>query len=211
MAKISLNNNHKIILLINLLFLLHIFLPKFCNAHHDLKNSVVEAIQKISPASKSGLISGDILLSIRNKKIHSRSDYHAIIKNFAAGDTIHLTIWRDGKKLKTSISTREFPIELAGDLAYRLMGISVKDLSYSNRRNFGTDRQEGFIITSIDKKSYLAGIGVMPGDIIRQIDELTISDNEDFKKAIVKYRKKESIVILLQRNDHGYYITVKLL
>ena len=35
-------------------------------------------------------------------------------------------------------------------------------------------------------------------------------NKDDFKKAIVKYRQRSSVVILLQRGDQGYYITVRL-
>ena len=37
-----------------------------------------------------------------------------------------------------------------------------------------------------------------------------IENKDDFKKAIVKYRQRRSVVILLQRGDQGYYITLKL-
>jgi serine protease Do len=56
----------------------------------------------------------------------------------------------------------------------------------------------------------LARIGAEPGDVIRQIDDFTIQNAEDFKKAIVKFRGKNSMVLLLQRGDQGYYITVNL-
>jgi serine protease Do len=56
----------------------------------------------------------------------------------------------------------------------------------------------------------LARIGAEPGDVIRQIDDFTIQNSEDFKKAIVKFRGKNSMVLLLQRGDQGYYITVNL-
>ena len=42
------------------------------------------------------------------------------------------------------------------------------------------------------------------------MDEITINNTRDFKKAIIKYRWKESVVILLQREDSGYYITLQL-
>ena len=41
------------------------------------------------------------------------------------------------------------------------------------------------------------------------IDEVTINNTDDFKKAIIKYRWKESVVILLQRGGSGYYITLQ--
>ena len=66
------------------------------------------------------------------------------------------------------------------------------------------------MISKIKKNSYLAGIGARPGDVIRRIDDLTIQNSEDFKKAIIKYRGKKSMVLLLQRGEQGYYITVSL-
>ena len=53
------------------------------------------------------------------------------------------------------------------------------------------------MISEINKKSHLAGIGVRPGDVIRKIDDYAIKNTEDFKKAIIKYRQKNSVVRLL--------------
>ena len=44
----------------------------------------------------------------------------------------------------------------------------------------------------------------------QEIDETGIEDIDDFKKAVIKYRKKSSVIILLFRGDQGYHITVKL-
>jgi serine protease Do len=46
--------------------------------------------------------------------------------------------------------------------------------------------------------------------VIRQIDDYTIQTSEDFKKAVIKSRRKNTIVLLLQRGEQGYYITVTL-
>ena len=46
--------------------------------------------------------------------------------------------------------------------------------------------------------------------MIRKIDDFAIVNTEDFEKAIIKYRQKNSVVLLLQRGDQGYYITVNL-
>jgi len=101
-------------------------------------------------------------------------------------------------------------MELAEDLAFRLMGIRVENLTEETRKHFQTFAREGVVISEIDGRSDLAKIGARPGDVIRQIDDTAITDKEEFKKAIVKYRQKRSVVILLQRGDQGYYITLKL-
>jgi S1-C subfamily serine protease len=101
-------------------------------------------------------------------------------------------------------------MELAEDLAFRLMGIRVENSTPQTRKAYQTAVRHGVFISEIDSRSQLASIGARPGDVIRQIDDMTINNKDDFKKAAVKYRHRQSLVILLQRGGQGYYITVKL-
>ena len=174
------------------------------------KGVMVKALEPDSPASSAGLKEGDIILAIGNKKIASVQDYWSVKKTYAAGDTLKAKIWRNGKTETARIKSRVFPVEMAEDLALRLMGIRVEDLSPENRKYYRIAVRQGVIISEIDRRSDLARIGARPGDVIRQIDDAAIKNKDDFKKAIVKYRQRRSMVILLQRGDQGYYITVRL-
>ncbi len=174
------------------------------------KGVMVKAVEPRSPAQEAGLKEGDIILSIGNKNIDSVGDYWSVQKTYAAGDTLSAKVWTDGKTKTVSVKTKVFPMELAEDLAFRLLGIRVVNLTTQNRKYYQTPARKGVIINEIDKSSYLARIGARPGDVIRQIDDFPIEDTEGFNKAIIKYRQKSSVVLLLQRGDQGYYITVNL-
>jgi Do/DeqQ family serine protease len=175
------------------------------------KNGVmVKALEADSPASRAGLQEGDIILAIGSKKIASVQDYRSVKKTYAAGDTLKAQIWRNGQTETVHIKSRVFPTEMAEDLALRLMGIRVENLTPENRRNYRIQVRQGVVISEIDGRSDLARIGARPGDVILQIDDAAIVNKDDFKKAIVKYRQRQSVVILLQRGDQGYYITVRL-
>jgi serine protease Do len=174
------------------------------------KGVMVKAVEPKSPASTAGLKEGDIILSIDKRKIASVQDYWSVNKSYAAGDSFETQIWRDGKIKTVSLKTRVFPMELAEDLAFRLIGIRVEDLTPENRKRYQTSARQGVVISELDRRSYLAGIGAQPGDVIRQIDDMTIANKDEFKKAAVKYRQKRSVVVLLQRGEQGYYITIKL-
>jgi Do/DeqQ family serine protease len=169
---------------------------------------IVTSIEPKSPAKKAGLHEGDIILSVADKKIVDVSDYESVTKSLAAGDIMEADIWRDGKKQTITVKTSIFPVEMAEDLAFRLLGIKVADLTPKNRQTFRIDAHEGVVISQIEKNSYLASIGARSGDVIRQLDDLTIQNSDDFKKAIVKLRGKKSMVLLIQRGGQGYYITV---
>jgi len=174
----------------------------------DLKGVIVTSVEPKSPAQKAGLQESDIILSIGNKKIDSVGDYQSVAKSLAAGNTLEAEFRRNGKKKTAIVKTRVFPIELADDLAYRILGIKVGDLTRKNRRRYQISAREGVMISDIKKNSDLADIGARPGDVIRQIDDYSIENSEDFKKAIIKFRNKKSMVLLLQRGDQGYYITL---
>ncbi len=171
-------------------------------------------MEKNSPADKAGIREGDMILSIGDKNIRTSEDYHSIMKDFASGDTLKMEILRNGKKMNISLTAILFPPEMAASLAYDLFGIKVENISPSRipdsqiGRGRTTVPDEGAVISEIRRDAYLARIGVRPGDIIRQIDETAVKDTKDFEKAVIKYRNKSSVVILVQRGGQEYYITV---
>ncbi|HEA67464.1 MAG TPA: PDZ domain-containing protein, partial [Desulfobacterales bacterium] len=174
-------------------------LAKYLNVS-DGEGVLIKAVIKKGPAQNAGIQKGDILLSIGAKRIFSNKEYNTEMRNVAAGDTIKIRILRKDEERIFTVNAAVFPIELALDLAQKLLGISVKDRSMN----------KGVVISEINRRSYLFQIGVRTGDVIRQLDEIKVKNIKDFQKAIVHYRKKRSVVILLQRGDQGYYITVKL-
>jgi S1-C subfamily serine protease len=51
---------------------------------------------------------------------------------------------------------------------------------------------------------------VRPGDVIRQVEDLPVTDQDAFRRAIVKYRDRPTVLLLLQRGQQRYYLTVTL-
>ena len=175
-----------------------------------IKGVLVKKAEKSGPAGKAGIREGDIILSIKTRDIISEKDFHRAMIAHSAGEKIDITIWRNGKTKTVSVKTSVFPKELALDLAYNLLGISVENLSTKNRYTYKAMAKQGVLISDLNRQSFLAGRGARPGDVIRQIDDITIKNIKDFEEAIIKYRQKNSLVIVLQRGDQLYKITVKL-
>ncbi len=161
---------------------------------------LVKFVEKESPAAKGGVVERDIITKIDEKTIASKRDFASRIKEYANGDTIRFKILHLKKEKNVFVKVRLFPEDKAPELGYTLLGIRVE--SYS--------KKQGVIITEIADSSHLAKIGVEKGDLIRQIDEMAINSESDFNKAIIKYRLKDSVVVLLQRGQNIYYLTVRL-
>ncbi|MEZ4528335.1 MAG: Do family serine endopeptidase [Desulfobacterales bacterium] len=163
---------------------------------------MVRSVDPGSPAQKAGIAEGDVIVSADRQTIRSTGDFYAVMKGISPGDTLNLTLLRGGKTWKTSLKASAFPVEQAAGLGYERLGVKVENL----RQQGG----EGAVISEVRRDSHLARIGVRPGDVIRQMDEMPIRNTADFEKAVLKYRNKSSVVVLLQRGERGYYITVRM-
>ncbi|MDY6790680.1 MAG: Do family serine endopeptidase [Thermodesulfobacteriota bacterium] len=171
---------------------------------------LVKAVEKNSPANRAGIRNGDIIISINHINIHSFEEYHTVMRGFAEGDLLSISIWRNNKTINVKPVARLFPLKLAPNLAYILLGLKVENLNAKNRLYYKTIEKKGVVISQLNRDSYLSEIGAKPGDIIRQIDDLTINNTNDFYKAMVKCRQKKSIILLLQRGGQGYYLAVEI-
>ncbi len=168
---------------------------------------LVTEIEEGSPASESDIHVGDIIVALGKNTISSTEDYFFYIKGFFKGQSIPVRLLRKGKDKTVMVEASAFPMEKADELALKLMGIRVAD---QENTRIASRHREGVVITEIRQNAFLAQVGARPGDIIRQIDDVTIKDTDDFRKAVVKNRMKKTVVILLQRENQLYHITIKL-
>ncbi len=170
---------------------------------------LVSDVTDDSPAREAGLQSGDVVTAIGKRRVTSRETYHAIVADFAAGDVISIVVRRGDKTHTFQVRSRTFPEELAEDLAYRSLGVRVEEISSIARLKYRIAAEDGVLVTEVRPGSYLDRIGARPGDVIRRINELPVTTLNDFKKAVIKYRQRESAALLIQRGNQQYYVTVK--
>ncbi len=184
-------------------------LARYLGLPDNVKGVLAREVEIGSPAEKAGILAGDVILSVADVPVESEDSFVSSLRKFAAGDQIVFDVMTNGKRRRATLTATVFPLEKAMDLSERLLGIRVEDLTRTNRKKYNVGAEEGVVITKVAENSYLSRIGVLPGDTILKIDETAVQNVEVYKEAIVKYRMKSSAVILLQRGDRGYYITVR--
>ena len=171
---------------------------------------VVKDIEQTGPAAKAGIKEGYVILAIGDQKIQSVSDYEYAMRGRSEGETIEVRLRRNRKEKDISVEAGIFPERLAMKLAYQLIGVEVVGIDEKNQFQQPIQANSGVVISAVDPNSELARIGVRPGDVILKINDLSLKSLSDFKDAVIKYRWKESVVVLLQRADRGYYITLQI-
>jgi S1-C subfamily serine protease len=171
---------------------------------------LINKVYSNSPAEQSGLRPGDIVVGLGRKPVSSLEDYRSILKDASVGETLPVTYLRKEKENQATITPSAFPIDLSMELAQDLFGISVSEKTRDRWGRTQSRFSGGVVVVSVTPNAYLARIGVSSGDVIHAIDEMTVSDIETFKKAVLKYRLKNTVVMLIERNGRLYNVTVEL-
>jgi serine protease Do len=78
----------------------------------DAAGQTLPAITPGSPAEKAGLKSGDIVLSIEGTTVDSEHPLDALLTSFAPGQSVKLTILRDGKQIDVTVTLGTRPKNL---------------------------------------------------------------------------------------------------
>ncbi|MFP4226594.1 MAG: Do family serine endopeptidase, partial [Desulfobacterales bacterium] len=171
---------------------------------------VIKGVEPGSPAANAGIKEGDVVLAIDDQSIHNVSDYEYAMREHSEGEIIAVTLRRNRSEKTFKVKASVFPERLAMKLAHQLLGVKVVGMDEKNRFKASIPASSGVIVSEVDTNSELARIGVRPGDVIRKINDAKLKNLADFKNAVIKYRWKESLVLLLQRGDRGYYITLQV-
>ncbi|MFQ6111038.1 MAG: Do family serine endopeptidase [Nitrospinota bacterium] len=162
-----------------------------------------------SPAEEAGLRRGDIILAIGNKEVESRDDYLAEVSSFTVNDEVPMTFLRGGKRLSRVLVARELPLELASEFAREWLGLRVGPITEEAIRRYRLYTRSGVLIEEVYRGSPSGKVGLLPGDVIRQMNQQVIKDMDDFKRAMVKARLFRSVLLLVQRRTDGYYLTLE--
>ena len=72
-----------------------------------VEGAYIVAVDGDSCAAKAGLKEGDIITRMEDTEIHSSSDLIQAKKDYTAGDTVHLTVYRGGEELQMVITFDE--------------------------------------------------------------------------------------------------------
>ena len=176
----------------------------------DLQGVLISHVEEGSPAHEAGLSQGDLILTLGRHKLSGTDDYYSSARAISPGESIRLSVWRKGAMQDLEIRTRPYPSEQVTKMAWRRLGIEIKNIDTSLRRRFRISADKGVVITAVRSGSPLATIGVQPGDTLLQIDSKPVGDDNDFSTAMVNSLLKSAILVLVQRGEQLYHLNVRM-
>ncbi len=168
----------------------------------DLNGSVVSQVLPGSPAEKAGVETGDVIVSVNDNPVENSSDLRNAIGFLPVGETVRLTILRDGRRrdLKVTIAASD----AGDDLGERLAGVVLGPITRDHPL-FGQVR--GVEVLAVERGAPADRAGLRPGDIITSINRRPVTNRKEVVRALKQ--KGDTLLLHLLRGDGAMFLVVK--
>lgn len=176
------------------------------------KGALVSEVQKGSPAEKSGIQVGDIVLRVNGTATSDSREVQQAVLGVKVGEKVEVTVWRDGKELTLDVRTAELPAEAVASVEpggrEHPLGLGLQTLTPELAARLGVPRaQRGAVVTEVRPGSVAAEAGIREGDVLASVDRKPISTAEEAVKQLSEKRSGGHLVRIL-RGDAALFIGI---
>ena len=172
------------------------------------EGSLITQVTPNSPAAKSGLKSGDVILKYNGSAISRTSDLLNYLNRTLPNQVIQLQVLRDDKVRNISATLTTAPddtpakVEQTAQQKGPVLGVTIRNLTANEQSQL--DVKGGILVQEVKLGGIAAQSRMIAGDIITQINNKTILNSDDFIKSVSEL-KKGSIarVSIIRQNQHA--------
>lgn len=180
----------------------------------EARGALVGDVTPDSPAARSRLARGDIILALDGEPIADSGDLRMKVSLTAPGTTVKLAVFRQGKELaleaklealREGADAEQQPRDHRGAME----GVSVVDASDELMRELGLPRStQGAVVTNVMETSPAAEAGLRRGDVIQEVDRRAVASAQEIQKAI-EAAGNRPVLLLVNRRGRTLYIVVE--
>jgi serine protease Do len=179
----------------------------------EVRGALVGDVSPDSPAQRSGLQKGDIILELNGKPVESANQLRMNISMMSPDAAVTLKVFRSGAEREVAVKLAELPTQEASvqndgkGAKSSLSGISVEDLDAQTAHQIGVPANTaGVVVTDISPSSPAVDSGLERGDVIQEVNRQPVKNTSDFERAM--QNSKDQTLLLVNRQGSTMYVAV---
>jgi serine protease Do len=169
------------------------------------------------PAERAGLQVGDVVTEFAGKPVDSPKTLGRLVAEQDSGSRVELTVYRNGESREISVELGELEAPTVasaspaqGDDVGTAVGLSLRDLSQADREQLGLDATiRGAIVVGVEDGSLAARQGILPGDVIVQVNQEPVASAQEASAALADSRAEgRRALLLVRRGDAQRFVAL---
>jgi serine protease Do len=179
------------------------------------KGALVAEVFPDTPAAKSGVKAGDVILSVDGKEISKSGVLPPVIGMTAVGKPVELRLLRQGKLVTLNVTIEALPDDKkkpstkarnqrgeAGN-GKSILGATVIELDSVTKQRLSIDF--GLKVIQVTEGS-LANAGLQAGDILLEVNYVRLDSVSDLESLLDKLPKGQKIPMRLVRGNRALFL-----
>jgi serine protease Do len=183
----------------------------------DAKGALVTEVKEDSPADHAGIQQGDVILSYQGSPVEDAVTLQRLVTKTTVGSKVAVKVLRDSHEKDLTVTIGEQPGDPkiakaeGDDKEYAFAGVAVQDLDRDTAKELGIKgKTQGVVVTSVEPDSGADKAGLMPGDVIREINRQPVKSVKEFEKVSSAVKKGENVLILINRRGASLFLSAKV-
>ena len=172
------------------------------------KNGVLIAkLMENSPAQKAGMKESDIIKQFDNKSINNVRELLSAVAACEVNRKVKVLVIRDKKEMALDVQVGTRPENPEGEEAQSetpagaWRGLGVLDINTQNTQRFNIQEKKGVIVENVEPNSPAEASGIIPGDVILEINKKAVNNMSDYEK-VTKEVKGDCLI----RTARGFFL-----
>jgi serine protease Do len=174
----------------------------------DLNGALVEEVIPESPAEVAGLRHGDVVRSVDGQQIEDSKTLQQLIAHKKPGQSVKLSILREGQPMEVVVELVKFPVKLAAAPPApkkSVLGLSVEELPAEMAQSM-----KGVIVSQVQPGSPADRSGISEGDIILEVNMKEVGSISQFNQVVNQLKPGQWVSFYIRRGDSTVYRAVKI-
>jgi serine protease Do len=177
------------------------------------EGALVAEPQADSPASKAGIVSGDVITSVNGTTVRDARELTRTIGAMAPGTEVKLNVVQKGKERTVDLTLgvlpnqREARASIDGDRdrgrSQRGVDLGRLGMTVAPANSVAGAGKDGVVVTEVERGGAAAERGFKEGDVILEVGGKTVSNAADVRDAIQSARSENKNTVLIRVNSGG--------
>lgn len=176
--------------------------------------ALVAKVLPDTPAEKSGLKEGDVIIAFNGQDISLSSELPQMIGRAKVGKKVPLTLLRDGKKMDIPFEVASLPDdedespEKAAEPDLNSLGVGLRNLNDQEKAQLKLEG--GVLVLRLAEDGAAADAGLRANDVIVRLNNQTIKDTQEFIKIAKKLPANKAVPIMIYRAGQPRILALRL-
>lgn len=192
-------------------------LAKKLNVDADA-GALVAQVLSDSPAAKSGLKPGDVVLKLDGNNVNSSKSLQDAVEKLEIGKGYDLEILRNGEKQTLTVTIEQRPTDNlearapqddSSENSHENLGLSVQELTEALRSKLNLKNVEGVVVSKVEADSPAEKAGLKAGDVIEKVGQTKVATPDEFKAAIENSKLEDGILLLVHSDGGSRFVVLQ--